>query len=119
MRLLPLPVQSFERLYRIPYNRLSIWTVGAASAFSPFHRVPALSRLAAFPVSARRFGQQAPSPLTSDPPPPTGSFVLFTIIPGCSTGKAMQVKSNAGRTKEGSPIWIGHSLRLPLYSLFL
>ena len=63
--------------------------------------------------------QQAPSPLTSDPPPPTGSFVLFTIIPGCSTGKAMQVKSNAGRTREGSPIWIGHSLRLPLYSLFL
>ena len=42
---------------------------------------------------------------------PTGSFVPFTIIPGCSNGKAMQAKSNAGRTKEGSPSWIGHLYR--------
>ena len=44
-------------------------------------------------------------------PPPTGSFVPFTIIVGCSTGKAMQAKSNAERTKKGSPIWIGHLYR--------
>ena len=78
----------------------------AASAFSPFHGVPTLSQLAACGGSEVR-GEGACWAKAA----PIGSFVPFTIVPGCSTGKTMQAKSNAGRTKEGSPSWIGHLYR--------